>query len=56
MFVRVIDKITGHEFDVAEQAFNPEKYRKVPKVPLAKSPRRVTLAEPKKTAKEPSGE
>ena len=39
MFIRVRDKRTRHQFDVSEQAFNPEIHEEIKRVPRSKVPR-----------------
>lgn len=38
-YVRVKDKRTGHQYDVLEQSFDPEKHTKVARFPVVSRPR-----------------
>lgn len=40
-YVRVKNKITGHEFDLPTQSFDPKKYEKVARYPETTRPRRA---------------
>lgn len=39
MFIRVRDKSTRHQFDVAEASFNPEKHEKIARFAPSKTAR-----------------
>lgn len=39
-FIRVKSKITGHQFDIHRQAFDPDRHELVKRVPDARAPRR----------------
>lgn len=52
-FIRVRDKSTRHQYDIARERFDPERHERLTRVPDSWTPRRPKLHVPKRAVVDP---